>query len=76
MPIEILVVDDDELQIDCVTQQIVLLGYTVRSARSGMEALESLKAHRVDMVITDYRMENMNGVQLRDRIRKEIGQIP
>ncbi|MHC1728871.1 MAG: response regulator [Syntrophobacteraceae bacterium] len=76
MPIAILVVDDDKIMLDLVNHQLAHFGYNVHVARSGAEAIGWLKSHRVDMIITDYRMENMNGNQLRDRIRNEIGQIP
>lgn len=77
MSIEILVVDDDQFILDCVSQQLAHAGYIAHNALSGTEAVECLKALGVDMVITDYQMENMNGIQLRDHIRSNGNdQIP
>ncbi len=72
----ILVVDDDDMQLDCVTQQIIQLGHAAHGAQSGAEALRFLESHRVGMVITDYRMDTIDGVQLRDLIRTKNEKIP
>jgi len=37
--------------------------------KGGAEAIDWLKSHQVDLVITDYQMGNMNGIELRDLIR-------
>jgi len=76
MPIDILVVCDDDLQLDCVSEQLTHAGYIVHSALSGAAAIEWLRSHRVDMVITDFRMPHMNGAQLRELIRDENSKIP
>lgn len=76
MRISVLVVDDDRLVLDCVTEQLVHLGYLVHRAQSGEEAIARVRSHHIDVVITDYQMPNMNGVQLRDRISNGNGEIP
>jgi CheY-like chemotaxis protein len=52
------------------------LGYRAHGARSGAEAVRFMESHRVDIVLTDYRMGSMNGVQLRDLIRNGKQEIP
>ena len=71
MDISILVVDDDEVHLKGVSRQLSYLGYSVYCARSGSEAVEWLKSHKVGLVITDYQMGNMSGAQLRDLIVNE-----
>jgi CheY-like chemotaxis protein len=44
-------------------------GYEVMEATDGLEALNLLKTHRFDLVITDLAMPEMNGLTLLDRIR-------
>ena len=46
------------------------LGYRVQMARSGEEGLKLFESSNFDVVVTDYRMPRMNGVELIERIRK------
>jgi two-component system, cell cycle response regulator len=46
--------------------------YTVLVARSGREALELFVEHRPDLMITDWMMPDLTGVELAERIRKEF----
>jgi len=45
-------------------------GYNVHSAFSGAEALQVLRDHPVDVMLTDVRMPDMNGVALYRETRK------
>lgn len=45
------------------------LGYRVTVAQAGEEGLRLLEASAFDVVVTDYRMPRMNGVELIERIR-------
>ncbi len=67
----ILLVDDNRdgmMARRCVLEE---LGYTVVAAASGAEALHILEQQSFDLVVTDYKMSPMNGLelirQLRDR---------
>ncbi|MCA1813439.1 MAG: response regulator [Halobacteriales archaeon] len=61
----ILLVDDEPDILDSL--QALLeheqAGVRVVTASSGPEALEKLKAQRVDLIITDYKMPGMNGLE-------------
>lgn len=62
----VLVVDDEE---DILTTTAALLQrrldhVVVRTAPSGPAALEALEEEPADLVITDYRMPQMNGLEL------------
>jgi len=53
------------------------LGHTGIAASSGKEALEILRHQDpVDVVITDYAMPHMTGLQLADAIKKEWPELP
>lgn len=52
----VLIVDDDEVQREVTTRMLRKLGYSVSTAGSGEEAVESLKANPRDLVILDMIM--------------------
>jgi CheY-like chemotaxis protein len=66
----ILLVDDNRDGL--LVRRLLLeeLGYAVRVARNGEEGLTSFQADHFDVVVTDYKMPRMNGVELIQQIRK------
>lgn len=70
-PRRVLVVDDDALVLLNTATMTEDLGYEVMEASSGKEALEKLRTHAFDLVITDYAMPQMNGGQLAAAITTE-----
>jgi CheY-like chemotaxis protein len=66
----ILIVDDNQL--GTVAQRSVLeeLGHRVYVAKSGEQALELYRSQGFDIVITDYNMPKMDGVELIRKLRK------
>jgi len=76
-PLVVLAVDDDRLVLTNTVAMLDDLGHTGISASSGKEALNILKQQNsVDLVITDYAMPQMNGLQLADAIKKEWPELP
>lgn len=43
------------------------------SAADGVEALEIIKENQIDLLVTDWLMPNMDGLQLVEKIRNELG---
>ncbi len=66
---KILTVDDDEIGLDLLNQSLTEAGYDVVSATNGREALDLLETESIWMVITDWEMPEMNGLQLCEAIR-------
>jgi PAS domain S-box-containing protein len=62
--LNILAVDDDSLVLLNTAAMLEDLGHTVYQAGSAAEALQILAAHPIDLVVTDYAMPQMNGLQL------------
>ena len=60
----ILVVDDSATVRKFVSVSLSMQGFTVVTACDGMDALEKLPTARVDLVITDLNMPNMDGFEL------------
>jgi CheY-like chemotaxis protein len=52
------------------------LGYIVRQAPNGNEALEILLSHKIDLVVTDKSMPNMLGSELAEHIHAMSSNIP
>lgn len=53
---------------DCIREAVVFAlqksGFEVRSATNGLEAIAILNGEKFDMVLTDYYMPEMNGLEL------------
>src|ERR1700694_2136494 len=65
----ILVVDDEQANLDSLDRIFAREGYRILLARSGEEAVESLRAQAVDVVLTDLMMPSMSGQELLRGVR-------
>lgn len=66
----ILIVDDNEIALDVLTRALTKAGHQVEAARDGVEALEILREDSCRLVISDWEMPGMNGIELCRRIRQ------
>lgn len=69
-PARLLLVDDDPELLKLLGMRLVSEGYSVVTAESGPEALRVLGREKVDLVISDLRMDEMDGLQLFSEIQK------
>ncbi len=69
-PARLLLVDDDPGLLKLLGMRLVSEGYSVVTAESGPEALRVLGCEKVDLVISDLRMDEMDGLQLFSEIQK------
>ncbi|HWE01402.1 MAG TPA: response regulator [Tepidisphaeraceae bacterium] len=69
--VQVLIVDDDEFALSILESTLSRMGYTTVSARDGNEAIEILRRGEIRLVITDWDMPGMNGVELCRVIRRE-----
>jgi PAS domain S-box-containing protein len=72
----VLAVDDDALVLTNTVAMLEDIGHTALSAFSGKEALDVLRHHPVDLVITDQAMPQITGLQLAEAIKAEWPAIP
>jgi two-component system chemotaxis response regulator CheY len=66
---KILAVDDSKTMRDMVSMTLRQAGYEVTEAADGQQALTALGGSRVDLVITDVNMPNMDGISLTRALR-------
>jgi len=71
-----LIVDDEPLVRRSLSELLALSGYVVSSAGDGKEALEMLKTYHADVVITDIKMPQMDGIQLLKQIKNTSSDTP
>ena len=60
----VLVVDDKEIVRDFLRSVLEMAGYSVVTSSNGQEALESLREHPPEVVLTDLQMAPMSGREL------------
>ena len=65
----ILCVDDEEHVLKVLRTFLERSGYTVRLARDGVQALQSVQEEVPDLVLTDVNMPNLDGLQLARHLR-------
>jgi DNA-binding NtrC family response regulator len=75
-PLNVLIVDDHDTVRSLVAQLVTLWGMAPVTASDGMVALQELSAHRISLVLTDYRMPVFNGLELAARIHADDSTIP
>ncbi len=76
MPSRILIVDDEPFNLDLLEQELTELGYAIERASNGAEALRRIERARPDLVLLDYQMPVMNGVEVLRAIRQNDNDLP
>ena len=70
LQVQVLLIDDTKVLLDLTTQVLQLMDFDVTSAYGGKQGLEALKAKHFDIVLCDYQMTHMNGVELTKHFRE------
>lgn len=73
---KILIIDDDKVTRRLIKEILVRAGYAPYEAGSGEEGLALVKTETPEVVITDYQMPGMNGLQTLAEIRKFDPNLP
>ncbi|MGH9564633.1 MAG: response regulator [Candidatus Angelobacter sp.] len=72
----ILFVDDHEVLARLSCEILEMQGYRAVSAYSGEDALRKFDEEDFDILVTDFRMEGMNGLELARKIHQKDANIP
>jgi len=71
MPNKILIVDDEPFNLDLLEQELEDQNYTIERANDGAEALEKVSSFLPDLILLDYMMPKMNGLEVLRRLRED-----
>jgi DNA-binding NtrC family response regulator len=74
--VKILIVDDDPSIRNMLTIVLKKSGYGVISTDSGKSTLDKLKKETFDLIISDIKMQDINGIELLKKIKSIIPEIP
>src|ERR1700686_2565160 len=73
--VRILVADDSAVYRKLVEQSLSQEHYTVLLAKSGRQAMDLFTEHQPALVITDWSMPDISGIELCQRIRRDYQQF-
>jgi DNA-binding NtrC family response regulator len=76
LTLQILVVDDDALFRELVSKQLDIFGYRATTVPCAREALAELQAKSFHLLITDWRMHEIDGCQLVREVRRRGMTLP
>lgn len=69
---KILVVDDEEILRMLIRDTLEDMGYEIDEAEDGYDALQKLEQKSYDVMLLDYMMPNLTGLEVIDRLSQEI----
>ncbi|MFP3927285.1 MAG: response regulator [Desulfobacteraceae bacterium] len=72
----VLVVDDEEAVRRLMVRILSMEGYEVHTVQDGATALYHLEQKHFDLVVTDYKMPKMNGLEFAGQVRSRFPNLP
>jgi len=72
---KIIIIDDDELFLKSLSI-LLKTNFEIYTATTGKEGLEKIKEHRPQLVILDYKLPDISGLDLISKIKKLESEIP
>jgi DNA-binding response OmpR family regulator len=71
----ILVIDDEPLVAAVIAETLMLVGYEVETAKNGREGLEKIAARAYDLILSDLRMPELDGVGLYHELERHAPRL-
>lgn len=75
-PLKILIVEDESQVARLIELELSYEGYQVDIAKTGKEALEKLEKFKPDLIILDWILPEIDGLEVTRRIRSEGNDVP
>ena len=72
-PMRVLLADDDPVILETATDTLRSIGVETDTARCGAEAVEMVSGHDYKVVILDWKMPDMDGIETARQIRERVG---
>lgn len=72
----ILIVDDDVVSLNLLSKLVETMDYQVFAASHGEEALQILRGRPIDLVVSDYEMPGLDGLNLLKQAKQEFPRLP
>ena len=72
IPIRVLIVDDDELHAQTVAESLERVGYDCATANSGERGIALIESDNFDVVVTDLRMDDVDGLAILRKAKEEL----
>ena len=72
----ILIVEDHELTRKTLNRRLSKAGHSVLEAANGNSGIEMLQSNPIDLILMDFMMKNMTGMQTYERMREVKPEIP
>jgi DNA-binding NtrC family response regulator len=72
----VLIVDDEERMADVVAMALRRAGYECEAQHSGADALRALEERGADVLVTDWKMPEMDGLELLRRVQAQRPNLP
>ena len=66
---KVLLIDDEPRILDCFSSVLDLKGFTSKQFCNPKEAIDKYKREKFDVVITDFKMPEMNGMEVTEAIK-------
>lgn len=67
--LSILIIDDEEAQVESLKRFLGKRGHTIHTATKGKQGIEIIERNQIDLVVSDYRMPEMNGLEVLQAIK-------
>lgn len=71
----VLVIDDEDIVRTSCNRTLVPEGYEIRMARNGFDGLQLLEKERADLVLTDLKMPDMDGIEVLRTIKERWPEV-
>jgi DNA-binding NtrC family response regulator len=66
---KILVIDDEDIVRISVSRALAPEGYEIKTVKDGSEGMKQLEQEEFDLVLTDLKMPNMDGIEVLSNIK-------